>query len=200
MGKEEVIYDSTKDKEYYKRYLSNEAKEVLAVTVGSVFIISLGIYLVISSPEDTFEYTMIFFIGFVLLVIPSLSLRLDKRLQQNGLLGLQLNEGGIHFFGTVEYFKQKKKCWRYEDIEFILIDEDINFTVVKTIHTPHVSIDSSLLQKPKKFWLKIHWKDRYNNFKTKMIPDIDAFINALRHCGITVYRRRKGSSIIEAVD
>lgn len=202
MEKEEFIYDSTKNKKYYKGYLSQDNKKVLLVVFSAVFGMGVSIYAYIDSPSlNTIEYIFPFFIGcFFVAVFFPLSYRQDKILLEKGLFGLQINEESLRFFGRMKFFRQKKKYWSLEDIDFVFIDENIGFTVIKTVSTPQINIDSSLLQKPKKFWLKIHWKDRYNNFNTKMISDLEVFINALRYYGVKVYYRRKGSNVIEVAN
>jgi len=205
---ENRIYDSSHDKEYYKDLLFHEFKlhELLPCIIAGIITLSLGLWILVFHPS--FKYVslwvlkelsiLLIFVGVFFFLLPVYIFKQNRMILKKGLFGVRIDEEGIWFFN-------RKKHWSYKDIDFLFIDEGyhpiLGLIVIKTMQTPHVNITHNLMQNPKKFWSEIPWKDKtFNSWDTKMVKNLDEFIDALRYYDVKVYRRRKGSAIVEAVN
>ena len=187
---DDVIYNDSKSEQvkYHFKYL-------VPAYLGA-FILLIAYLLILWQNNFKIEFlhpATIALIGSVsLLLILTVGYFLNKRFENQGKAGIRVNSKSIYIGRMVG-----KSIFDFGEIEFVLFDELYKEFLVKTTNTKHIEINDKLLQNPKKFWLKIPIKERYNGYSINSIADQQKLVDVLKHYGVKVYLRKANKELIE---
>jgi hypothetical protein len=186
----DVIYDDSKSEQvkYHFKYL-------IPAYLGA-FILLIIYLLILWQNNFKFKFldpSIIALIGSVsLLLVTTVGYIFNKRFEKQGKAGIRVNSNGL-YIGRIA----GKNTFVFNEIEFVLFDESYKEFLVKTTNTKHIEIYDQLLQNPKKFWLKIPIKERYNGYGINSIADKKKLVDVLKYYGVKIYLRRANKELIE---
>ena len=195
-----IAYDSTGDKGLQERVL-RQMKLVFLLVVG-VLVLSRVLtpffrgWHSISFVDDLLIYSVLS----ALLLAPVLSIYfMVKGKIKHGCFGVVVGQKGV-FIGT----GLVSRFYTFPELDYVLVHQEAASLLVKKRFSERGPDITMYINDPDRFWSlnqgargggKYHFLVRYAG----IVSDIDAFIKALCHHKVTVYRIQAGTSQIETV-